>query len=326
MALSRLRDLRRMSALLVLAAAAFVFGGCASPTPARKPLHPDQASLSRTAHATFARGDAANAIRLYRRALTLARAADDTPGIAACAFNLGACLLVAGEFDAAWIALEEARAAFVRAEWNLADLLLLQAKAARARKRLTEATDLAGQVLAAAQSTPAQQLAARVLQAHLLLDAGQPAEEALATVQTLAQSVADPLARAEVDDLEGRATLLQNDATGAAVCFDRAAGRLQEGGRFREMAMALRQAAEAWLRADRPEEAGERGYRAARALLAQGDYLGAEQGLAVADEAADRYVDAGLRLRISALSVEILAAQKASQPASDDAPTPAVNE
>ncbi len=326
MTLRGIWDIQRVPALLVLAVAMLAFGGCASPTPARKPLHPDQASLSRTAHATFARGETADATRLYRRALALARAADDTPEIAACAFNLGACLLVAGEFDAAQVALEEARAAFVRAEWNMADLFLLQAKAARAQKRLPEATDLAGQVLAAAQSTPAQKLAAQVLQAHLLLDAGQPAEEALTTVLALAQNVADPLTRAEVAELEGRAALLQSDAATAAASFDRAAERLQEGGRFREMAMALKRAAEAWLRADRPEEAGERGYRAARALLAQGDWLGAQQGLAVASDAAGRYDDAGLRLRITALGAEIQAAQAASLPESNEAPTPAGNE
>ncbi|MCX6995844.1 MAG: hypothetical protein NTV49_01855 [Kiritimatiellaeota bacterium] len=266
--------------------------GCSSPRAAR-PVDPAVAMLAGAARKAFDRGAVEQAAAQYGRALDRARAADDAAEIGNNAYNLAACRLVLGQPAPARPLLREARAAALRAGRPAADVLLLDAKAARQQGQTAEAAQLTDDLLRApaVQGRAAWRLAALTLKAQLGCDAGRTPTQELAQVRILALDQTDPVLRAEVENLLGRVAQLDQEPRRAAASYDKEADWLQRGGRFREMAQALARAGAAYAQGGQAAEAANRLYRAARSLQAQGDTVGAltqiEPALQAARQARD---------------------------------------
>ena len=291
--------------------AAACLAGCAAPRAA-KPVDPALSVIASAARKAFERGAVEQAAAQYARALARARAADDAAEIGNNAYNLAACLLILGQPEAARPWLQEARAEALRAGRATTDVDLLAVKAARQQGRTAEAARLAADLLnsPAVRTQPAWRLEALTLKAHVEYDAGRCPTQDLAQIRILALDQPDPVLRAAVENLMGRAAQQNREARRAALSYDHEANWLQRGGRFREMAQALARAGAAYALAGKPEEAADRLYRAARSLWAQGDTVGALHQIESALPAAQQAKDEAMLRRVAALFDEIKSQNK----------------
>ena len=280
-----MKAFRMVSFCAVLAGLA---AGCSSPAPSR-PTDPAVATAASTARLAFDQGKIEQAAQLYLRALTRARSMDDSYEIANNAYNLAACLITLGSYEPALSLLQEADRETVRSGGSRVDILLLQARAAQksgqpeaARKRLDEAMALADQ--------PEIRIQVDVLLASIACDTGDvaAAESLLKRAETGLDKNAGPMIQAEVQGLAGRVASMQKKPEEAALRLDRQAAYLQKGGKYRDMAQVLGQAAAYYAEAGKWAEAWDRAYRAARSLYAQGDLVGSlrqvEQAVAAAEK------------------------------------------
>ncbi len=118
-------------AILCLGTLAVPFGCASSPPaqPVRDDRVLDEASIA--ARAAFQQDRIDEAAKFYTLALNRARALDLPSAIGDAAYNLGACLLRQHKYKRAQALLAEARHELARADVPLADVILLQARAAR---------------------------------------------------------------------------------------------------------------------------------------------------------------------------------------------------
>jgi tetratricopeptide (TPR) repeat protein len=239
--------------VIVLALLAHV--GCAtSPTAPRK-----DKELSRTsdlARAAFEDGATARAIDLYRKALNRARAMDDATEIGNAAYNLALCHILLGQLDQASALLAEAKAAFQRSGSNPADVLLLEATVAQRQGKLEQALSLADQVLSASPDEN-DLFQATLLKGTIACQQDDPARARTA------------LAEADKHHIANAALLAAKERLAGA--FDRAAALFQKAKHYRDMALTLRRAGEAYREAGDTQRAEDRLFRAQRSLAAQGE-------------------------------------------------------
>ena len=305
----------RIGLPFALLATALSLGGCLLlPRRRRGPGWTRSWHRRRRWPARRSRGRHAEAITLYRRALRRARAIDDPTAIADSAYNLGACLLQANRPDEARTALTDSEAETVRAAArpgsgaNLADVLLLEARAALLAGRPEDAVAYATRLTTdrASHPSPAEQVQADALKGNIACDARDlaAAQRELAQARRDEGDRTEPATRAAADGLEGRIRVLSGDPARAAPLFDRQAEALRQAELYHEMALALARAGRAWADAGVPALAADRMFRAARSLASQGAGEDRDESDGLLREAADaarRAGNAALLDRVAAL-------------------------
>jgi tetratricopeptide (TPR) repeat protein len=257
--------MRRFSITLIF----LTLVGCAtSPTAPSK----DQ-ELSRTsnlARAAFEDGATAKAIDLYGKALNRARAMDDATEIGNAAYNLALCHIILGQLDQASASLAEAKAAFKRSGSSPADVLLLEATVAQRQGRLQQALSLADQVLSASPGE-SHRFQVALLKGTIACEQDDPARARTTLVEADQYHIANASLLAARERLAGNIFLLERNPAEAAVAFDRAAALFQEAKHYRDMALTLQRAGEAYREAGDTQSANDRLSRAKRSLAAQGE-------------------------------------------------------
>jgi tetratricopeptide (TPR) repeat protein len=243
--------------------------GCAAPpTVPRK-----DKELSRTsdlARAAFEDGATARAIDLYRKALNRAVAMDDATEIGNAAYNLALCRILLGQLDQASVSLVEAKAAFQRSGSNPADVLLLEATIAQRQGKLEQALSLADQVLSASPDE-SHRFQAILLKGTIACEQDDPARARMALAEADKQHVANAALLAARERLAANIFLREGNPAETAAALDRAAALFQKAKHYRDMALTLRRAGEAYREAGDTQRAEDRLSRAKRSLAAQGE-------------------------------------------------------
>jgi tetratricopeptide (TPR) repeat protein len=253
--------------VIVLALLAHV--GCATPPSAPR----KDKELSRTsdlARAAFEDGATARAIDLYGKALNRARAMDDATEIGNAAYNLALCHILLGQLDQASALLAEAKAASNRSGSNPADVLLLEATVAQRQGKLEQALSLADQVLSASPDEN-DLFQATLLKGTIACQQDDPARARTALAEADKHHIANAALLAAKERLAGNIFLLEGNPAEAAAAFDRAAALFQKAKHYRDMALTLRRAGEAYREAGDTQHAEDRLFRAKRSLAAQGE-------------------------------------------------------
>lgn len=297
----------RSTMLMLLLAA-----GCSTPQPTAPDAPVDDPMIAQwTANAqqAFDRGAVAQAEMLYRTALSRAIMADDSAAIGQIAYGLAVCQGALQDLAGARQSLAAAERAWQRAGRSAADAVLLDANMARRMGSLDEAeARLDG--LATPDLPVGLRLQASLLRVQVACDREDlaAAERHLMTAESLLSSKPEPLELARFHEAAGRYYVLANRLPLAADHYDQQAIQLRKARQYRDMAVALDRAGDVWLRMDNLEQAGDRYYRAARSLLAQGDSIAALQ---IIDKAVTRdsegLEDAEVMREIAALFEEIQA-------------------
>jgi tetratricopeptide (TPR) repeat protein len=243
--------------------------GCAT-GPTAPPKDKELSQASDLARAAFEDGATARAIDLYGKALNRARAMDDATEIGNAAYNLALCQILLGQLDQASALLAEAQAAFQRSGGNPADVLLLEATVAQRQGKLEQALSLADQVLAASPDEN-DLFQATLLKGAIACDQHDPARARTALAEADKHHVTDAALRAARERLAGNIFLLEGNPAEAAAAFDRAAALFRTAKHYRDMALTLRRAGEAYQEAGDTRRAEDRLFRAQRSLAAQGE-------------------------------------------------------
>ena len=244
--------------------------GCAtSPTSTVPPKDEELSRTSNLARAAFEEGATAKAIDLYRKALNRASAMDDATEIGNAAYNLALCHIILEQLDQASASLVDAKAAFKRSRSNPADVLLLEATVAQRQGKLEEALSLADQVLSALPDE-SHRFQVALLKGTIACGQDDPARARAALIEADLHHVTNAPLLAARERLAGNILLLESNPAEAAAAFDRAAALFQEAKHYRDMALTLRRAGEAYREAGDAQHAEDRLFRAKRSLDAQG--------------------------------------------------------
>ena len=256
---------------ILIALAVLTLAGCAASRTVTVP--PKDKELSRTsniARAAFEDGATARAIDLYGKALNRARAMDDATEIGNAAYNLALCHTIVGQLDQASAALADGKTAFERSGSAPADVLLLEATIAQRQGNLERALSLADQVLSASPDA-SHRFQVALLKGTIACEQNDPARARTALVEADQHHVANTPLLASRERLAGNIFLLEGNPAEAAAAFDRAAALFQKAKHYRDMAITLRRAGEAYREAGDTQRAEDRLFRATRSLAAQGE-------------------------------------------------------
>ncbi len=243
--------------------------GCAA-SPIAPPKDKELARTSNLARAAFEEGAITKAIDLYSKALNRAIAMDDATEIGNAAYNLTLCHILLGQLDQASVSLAEAKAAFERNESNPADVLLLEATVAQGQGKLEQALSLADQVLSASPDD-SHRFQVALLKGTIACEQDDPLLARTALVEANLHHVTDVPLLAARERLAGNIFLLEKNPAEAAAAFDRAAALFQKAKHYRNMALTLQRAGEAYRKAGDTQSANDRLSRAKRSLAAQGE-------------------------------------------------------
>jgi len=295
-----MKKMTRIVCLLSSLVAAAGLVGCMTSKPEVR-VDSDMSRLTKSAAQLFERGQVESAARQYSRALGLARAEDNSLEIAISAYDLGACLIALERYETAQVFLGEARGEFERAGKPVADVMILQAKAARLLGQTDAAASIAAEILPSLKSgaNDSYRMQVLLLEAHIACDRKDTiaAKASLTNLQQLEKKISDPVVKADVAGVMARIQQLDNDPAKAAEESDKQAELYKQAKKYRDMAFSLGRAGQFYLDAGILLPAGDRFYRSARSLYAQGDDVAAlkmlEQSLNAAQKAQDQ--DAYLR-------------------------------
>lgn len=302
------------SGFIVRGAAALsvmLLAGCATP-PAPQVTDEDWVSHVTTGRGLYARGDYRRGASAFERAQVRARAMDDANALAVAAVNRAQCLLAEDQPGEARTAIEEALAdprvsrerrmellaAGARADWGVGD-------APAALARLAELQAMTPPALLRAQ--------AALLHSEIQLAQGDAAAAAKALADGPKpnewQRVPASLRAARAGQ-QASIAAVGGDPAAAVTHWDEAARLWQQADRLPEMARALAAGAQQAQAAGDAAGAGERLYRAARSLWAQGVQPEAvarlQEGLAIAEQ----MPDSPLAKKLAALYVTFQAEQR----------------
>lgn len=291
-----------------LLAGACLLASCSTPPPP-SPEKTELARVTQAARTAFEQSSASQAARLYVRALKMARVQDDPAEIGNNAYNLAACLIVLGDYEDARDLIREAKREFERAKHSQTMLLLLEAKAARLQGHLDEALALTGQVLTSLKDRDAGSYPLQVflLKTQIACDRkdAAAAKVEFANVEKELRKNQDGALKADAAGVAGQIALLENDPARAAQAYDQQADDFKRTRKYRDMALALGSAGQAYLQANLLGPAVDRFYRAARSLYAQGDELAALKMIESAMVAGEKAGDQDSLMRTKALFDEI---------------------
>jgi tetratricopeptide (TPR) repeat protein len=197
-------------------------------------------------------------------------------------------------------------------------ILLLDAKAARLQGHADEALALADKVLASLKEGEGgtYPLQVSLLRTQIACDRGDVAmsKAEFAKAQKELQGTDDPILKADASGVAGRIALLENDPARAAQEYDRQADAYKRAGKYRDMALSLGAAGQAYLDANILLPSADRFYRSARSLFAQGDELAALKMVEAALGAGEKSGDQDSLMRTKALFDEIKKKVDDSQP------------
>jgi len=298
---------RALLATLWLVALGAPFGCAGSPPKERFRGDVALAEASDAGRAAFGQDRIEQAVTFYTLALKRARALDDPAAIGDTAYNLAACHLRLRQYDRARALLGEAGHELARCDAPLADVLLLDARAAH------QAGDVAGAgaslrlLRTDAQSRPeaAHNVQASILVGQMAGDRGDwpAARDALKRARQALMPDPDDALQAQLAALAGRIATEEKDLPAAAEAFDRQGDMLRRAGQYRALGAVLARAGETYAALNEHDAAADRLYRAARTAAAWGQ-AGAAKKWADAALAAARRAnnDAVIRLVESLLS------------------------
>ena len=321
----RNEGVRARCRFVAVVAMMFLVAGCATPPPPS----PEKTELSRvttTARMAYEQGSASQAARLYVRALKMARVQDDPVEIGNNAYNLAACLIAIEKYDDARSLLREAKREFERAKRPIPAIVLLDAKAARLQGKADEALALADQVLVFLKEGDggAYPLQVFLFKTQVACDRGDVAVAKLELVkaQKELKTHDDPILKADAVGVAGRIALLEGNPSRAAQEYDRQADYFKRAKKYREMALSLGLAGQAYQDASIFLPAVDRFYRSARSLYAQGDELAALKMVEAALSSGEKTGDQDSLARTKAFFDEIKKQVEDSKPKSSEAAKP----
>lgn len=291
-------------------AAGLLGAGCASPPKPARPSDPDLERYAGSALVSFQHGAYGQAEKLYRRALDRARAADDAREIGNNAYNLAACLVALGRNAEARPLLRESRVALEELRKNTAEVILLDAAAARNLGILDAASTLVAEARAQMNRDKDRALwiQAALIEAQVACDRTNAplALRILDSVSKDLKELNDSLLNGRAAGLYARITWMTGQPATAAAWFDKETECYRKAGRPpQEISPVLLRAAEAWGQAGQARESADRYYRAARSLTGQGRTTEALRCIEPALAAAEKAGASDLMARITALFDEI---------------------
>lgn len=254
---------------VLIALTVLTLAGCAA-RPTAPPKDKELSQAGDLARAAFEDGAIAKAVELYRKALNRARVMDDATEIGNAAYNLALCHTILGRLDQASASLAEAKAAFERSGSPPADVLLLEATIAQRQGNLEQALSLADQVLSASPDE-SHRFQVALLKGTVAYEQDDAPRARIALAEADQHHVANTPLLASRERLAGNIFLLEGNPAAAAAAFDRAAALFQEARHYRDMAITLRRAGEAYREAGDTQRAEDRLFRAKRSLTAQGE-------------------------------------------------------
>jgi len=285
-----------VSYVILCLGAPLVFIGCAGPKRV-PPIEADRAFTEATiaARAAFQQNRLDQAAALYEIALRRARALDESSMIGEAAYNLAACRLRLQQHERARPLLTEAGHALARSGPALADVLILQARAAHLAGDDSEARAFIQQLRGdpSAQPTPAQLCQVAIIEGQT---ACKNQDWVLATdLLRQAREVLGPgagsLLKAQLAGLAATIALGTRDFRTAAASLDQRAALLREAKQYWALGAALAQAGEAYRELEEYGLAADHLYRAARCAAGWGETAStkrwAQAALAIARQADD---------------------------------------
>lgn len=286
-----------------------VFFGCAGPKRAR-PTRSDRALAEATAAARTAFGQDRidQAAALYKVALKRARALDKPSAIGEAAYNLSACLLRLHQYDRARVLLAEARHELARSDSPLADVLILQARAAHLAGDNSEVGAFIHQLREDPRAKPS---AVHLCQAAVL--EGQIAcddQDWVLATNLLQQAIdllgleTDNLLQAQLTGLKARIAMGTRDFRTAAESWERQADLLRDAHQYRALSAVLAHAGDARAKLNEHRLAADRLYRAARCAAGWGETASATEWASAALAAARQADDAVLTKLAQSLLTE----------------------
>ncbi len=262
---------RRLALLAALGLAACGGGTVETGPPADVRL--DMAS--RAGNDALSLGMLALAVRQYKEALSRAYERDDAGAIADCAYNLALAQMRSGQSKAALATVREARAELDRRRATVpAELVLVQAAAAYRTGDLGGAQAAANEAIAGTAGDPDTLARAWFIRGLVAADRndGAALAEAIAALSARKPSLSSKAdLTGDLQELQGRAALLDNRAAEAFALFEQSAANRQQAIDYRGMARALALAGNAALQLSRPRDAADLFLRAGRSALLQGD-------------------------------------------------------
>ena len=301
----------------LIACCVLLAAGCSTTKPARV-VNPEIAAFADLARDAYDRSAFEQSARLYARALAKARAADDALEIGNNAYNMAACLIALERYSEAREPLREACREFERIGTEVSAAELLDAKAARLEGKQDEAQQIANQVLGELKpgKNPAYRAQAMIVRAQIACDRrdADAARAELLSAQKEMKKLKNPYLAAAIFGVNGRIALIEKEPAKAAAEFDSEADLCRDAGKYRDMAMALGRAGQAYADADNAAAAADRFHRAARSFFAQGDELASLKMIESALKSAEKAGDKAALLRTTSLFEEIKKQVEASKP------------
>ncbi|MHC4536462.1 MAG: tetratricopeptide repeat protein [Planctomycetota bacterium] len=256
--------------------------GCAGSPPA-KPIHEDRTFVETTitAHTAFQQGRINEAATLYQLALKRAHALDQPSAIGNAAYNLAACMLRLRKYDRARTLLTEARHELARVDSPLADILLLEARAAYLAGDIDAAGVFIHQLRTDPESEPVSEHLAQafILEGHIACERRDwsIATELLEQVRDHLQPDPEASLQAHEAGLAGRIAAGKQDHHTAVEAFNKQAELLRHAGHYPAISPAIAKAGEAYLALGKNELAADYFYRAARNAAAWDDNARAKE-------------------------------------------------
>ena len=226
--------------------------GCAGSPPA-KLIHGDRTFTETTtaAHTAFQQSRIDEAATLYKLALKRAHALDQPSAIGDAAYNLAVCMLRLRKYDRAQTLLTEAGHELARIDSPLADILLLQARAAYLVGDIGAADIFIHQLRTDPKSEPLSVHLGQafILEGHMDYERHDwsVAGELLEQARDYLQPDAEALLQAHEAGLVGRIASGTRDYHAAVEAFEKQAELLRRTGHYRDISTAVAKAGEAYL-------------------------------------------------------------------------------
>ena len=315
-----LAHIRPSSLLLILCLGALAVPfGCANP-PSAKPVKGDRVLNEATfaAQTAFQQDRPDEAATFYTLALKRARALDQPSAIGQAAYNLAACLLRLHKYDRARALLAEASYELARDGSPLADVLLLQARAAHLAGDAQAAGIFLHQLRTNSNSKPSAEHSAQavILEGQMACDRNdwKGARDLLRHARDVLGPNPDPLLRVQLAALDGRLAIGTHDLRAAADAFDRQADLLRYAGQYHALSAVLAQAGDAHAALNEHALAADRFYRAARTAAAWNETKSAKKWALAALTAARQADDAVIVSLAESLLSEFTVAEPLREP------------
>ena len=284
-------------AVLILVVLLITAGGCGSSRVVQKGSGVDEnlTRLNNSARISYDNGRLEQAANLYRQALNRAYLRDDRMAIVDAQYNLAVCNLGLRSYDKALVWVHQAQNELVRGEESVTtDILLLKATILYRTGKLDDAWQITDQILSPSNQ-PAEAVESKThFLRGLIADKRGDTNQLRKEINALNSFSASGL-KADLEELNGRLAMAENNWDAAIQAFDSSARRRREKLDYRKMAQALALAAGACDQAGKPSNASKRYFRAGRSAARQGNNQDAIKWLERAEQLAGQAGDESLK-------------------------------